>query len=395
MSPSRKRPGPKPTGKKTGARTPGRPAARGKRPGVRADGPKKPGPKKSAGRASGKSEASKPKVQNRTVFASVNPGLEEALMDELTDLGFEPRRLDGGCEVKVDATGLYAIQLWSRLAGKVLVRVASVDAPNLQILAKAVSLLPWRDYVVAGQPVDVRVKTTRSRIRRSDNAARKVEHAITDALRGPRKPGPRPPKEPMPVAVRIEGNRATISVDASGELLHKRGWRQATASAPLRENIAACVLRLAGWMPGETLVDPMCGSGTFAIEAAGIAAGHAPGANRAFACERWPSFDAQRFGALKAEAAIPNPVARGRIIASDRDERAIAAANDNARRAGVHSAIEFRHARLDELEPPQEKGLIVVNPPWGRRLGFKDRQRVFGAMGRTLRENWPGWNLNG
>jgi len=329
---------------------------------------------------------------NKTAFVSVHPGLEVALLDELSDLGFEARALAGGCEVKVDTTGLYALHLWSRLAGKVLVRMATVDAPNLQVLAKAVTLLPWRDYVHPGQQVAVRVKTTRSRIRRSDFAAKKVTHAIGDAMRGPRKPGPRPPTEPLPVAVRIDHNRATVSVDASGELLHKRGWRQASARAPLRENVAAAVLRLSDWAPGETLVDPMCGSGTFIIEAATIAQGLAPGAHRSFAFERWPSFHPDRWSSLTSEAA-GEPLGHGLYLGADQDERAITAATSNAKRAGVLHHINLQRCRFHELQPPESPGLLVANPPWGRRLSFRDRQRFFGAMGKVLRERWVGWRL--
>jgi putative N6-adenine-specific DNA methylase len=218
----------------------------------------------------------------------------------------------------------------------------------------------------------------------------KVELAIRDALRGPRLPGPRPPHEPVPVLVHAEGDLVRVSVDASGDLLHRRGWRQETAKAPLRENLAAAVLRLAGWAPGEPLVDPMCGSGTFPIEAATIAMGRAPGAGRTFAFERWPGLDQAAVRKVRAAAGALQVLDRAALIAgSDRDPGAVRAAVGNARRAGVADRVRLDERRFEELVPPPVPGLIVSNTPYGERVGSGQ----IGWIAQALRARWAGWRV--
>ena len=327
----------------------------------------------------------------RTALASITPGLEDALLGELTDLGLAARRVDGGVEFLADPASVYAVNLHSRLAARVTVRLGRGSARNLDALAQLVRSLPWRDFVRPGQPVEVRFSSSGSRLRHREPAQRKVALAIADALRGPRLPGPRPPRESLQVVVRVVGDRATVSVDSSGELLHRRGWRRATAKAPLRENLAAAILHLAGWVPGQPLVDPMCGSGTFAVEAAPVAIGKAPGARRSFAFEHWPTHDARLWRRLQGEARLlPVLDAGAPIVAADRDAGAVAAARSNADRAGVGGRVQVVERALQEHAPPAGPvGLLVVNPPYGRRV--RGGQRTFPLLGRALREDWAGW----
>lgn len=315
----------------------------------------------------------------------VAPGLEEILLDELSELGLEGQPDTGGIELRLDPGELLRIQRWSRIASRVTVRLGTVGAESLDMLADRARKQPWKNYIHPRQPVDVRATLHRSRLRHRERVEAKVKHAIADALRGPRLPGGRPPTEPARVGVRLDRDRASLRIDASGELLHRRGWRKDTGRAPLRENYAAAVLRAAGWRPGMSLLDPMCGSGTFAIEAALWSRGIAPGGARSFACERWPCWPLKPSNASPASADPGAP-----IYASDRDERAIHAARSNADRAGVGARITLTRVPLEELEIPTSPDMIVLNPPWGDRLGDQRAlAQIHGRWANLLRQRWP------
>lgn len=330
--------------------------------------------------------------QQYKAFAATAPGLEEPLVDELRQLGLRSKKEPGGASFSTDAEGLYAVNLFSHLAGRVTVEVARAKADNLQTLARGAQNAGWKRYVWPGQPVEVKATTSGARLRNRAAVANKVSLAIKDALRGPRLPGPRPPRTPANVHVHVDGVSARISVDASGELLHRRGWRQATAKAPIRENYAATILRLAEWMPGEPLVDPMCGSGTFCIEAATIAAGRAPGGERSFGFELWPSFDKSLMDGLRREARSAEPLAEGGLfLAADRDAGAVKATSSNARRAGVAGMLQIRQESFGKLEAPASTGLLVANPPYGQRVG--EGGSDWRAFSRILRERWQGWRV--
>ena len=325
-------------------------------------------------------------------FAAIAPGLEMALLDELKQLGLRGRPEPGGVAFTTDAQGIVLVHLFSRLAGRVTVEVCTVKAGSLAALANGVQAAPWKKFIWPGQPLEVRANLNRAKLPGHAAVANKVQLAIKDALRGPRLPGPRPPRESARVTVYVDKDRARVSIDASGELMHRRGWRKATAKAPIRENYAAAILRLAEWMPGETLLDPMCGSGTFCIEAATIALGKAPGAERTFAFERWPSMDASLVKALRREAVDEPPLDEdGLFFASDRDAGAIKATTANARRAGVAGAITVNQGSFGKLVPPTPAGLLVANPPYGERV---DGGRTdWAAFGRIVRDVWKGWRI--
>jgi putative N6-adenine-specific DNA methylase len=331
-----------------------------------------------------------PPTRSFAAFAAIAPGLEDALCAELVELGFEPERRNGGADLVVDVDGLCRLHRYSRIAGRVTVTLGKASLSSLDGLASGVRQYPWVDFVRPGQAVAVKVTVTRSGMRRREAVGSKVQNAIADALRGPRRnEGPRPPREPFTALLRIEDDKAYVGADASGELLHRRGWRLATAKAPLRENLAAAVLRVAGWTGNEPLVDPMCGAGTFAIEAAGYALGHGPGAKREFAFLHWPCVDRGRWNAMGDLPARGHPV----IIAADREQGAIDATVANAKRAGVTQAIRVVRADIASLEPPAGPGLIVINPPYGHRIGGTDAAGAYRAIGNALREGWKGWRL--
>jgi putative N6-adenine-specific DNA methylase len=194
------------------------------------------------------------------------------------------------------------------------------------------------------------------------------------------------------VFVRLVGNRCTISVDSSGELLHRRGYRLATAKAPLRETLAAAMVMASGWDIDAPLIDPFCGAGTIPIEAALMARGHPPGRNRHFAFMDWPTFEAGAWEVLTGEATGPSRYPT--IMASDRDAGAIRVAQSNAERAGVSDCIEFSCGTVSALSPPAGHGWVVTNPPFGVRVGTKKELRnLYAQFGKVLQARCPEWTL--
>jgi putative N6-adenine-specific DNA methylase len=322
------------------------------------------------------------------VFAVVAPGLEPALVDELEAFGVSARAEAGGATFRADRRTLYLLHLHARVAGRFWVRVGRFAAPSLDVLGDRVRALPWERYVFPRQPVDVRVTSHGSRLRHKDSVAKKVAFAVSDAARVPRRTDDRrPERSPIAVLVRLDGDECTVSVDASGEHLHRRGWRTEAGEAPLRENLAAAVLWLAGWRPGEPLLDPMCGAGTFVIEAAQIAQSLAAGRGRSFAFQGWPDHDAATWAAVCAEPADP-PVPCP-ILGSDRDERVIATARANAKRAGVAQAVSFAVADATQAVIPPGRGLVIANPPYGARL--PEARPAWRALGELLRGPCAEW----
>jgi len=318
----------------------------------------------------------------------ISPGLEPWLTEELAELGLSGRADTGGVELTLDAAELLKVQRCSRLAARVTVRLGTVGAESLEMLADRARKQPWALYVHPRQPLEVRATLTKSRLRFRDRVESKVTLAIQDALRGPRRSGQRPPREPARIGVRIEADKATFRVDASGELLHRRGWRRDPGRAPIRENLAAGVLRASGWRPGVPLLDPMCGSGTFAIEAAQWTAGISAGARRDLACTRWPCWPAPpEPPALPTHPGAP-------IVAADRDASAIDSARSNARRAGVADQIAWRAQAIEDLDLGLENGFVVMNPPWGERLGDVGTvARLHARWAALARSRWPSCTL--
>lgn len=320
------------------------------------------------------------------IIATIAPGLEHVLADELRTLGLKPEVSTGVCRVPFSWENLACIEQQSRVAAGLLVRLGRVRAPTLEALADSVRKLPWKNVIHPTQKVVVDVSSHRSRLKRKDAVSRKVGLAIRDALRGPRRGG-RPVRDDVRVVVRLVEDKADISLDAIGERMHRRGWRRQTGRAPIRENLAAAILWSVGWRPGMTLVDPMCGSGTFPIEAATWARGLAPGAKRRPAS--WRRFPAAPSVTTSGGA---SPVLTT-IMAGDRDAAILEAAQSNARRAGVDKVIRWNHVDATTRVPPDDDGWLVANPPYGGRLGTARALGTWSSLGRALRSHWVGWNV--
>jgi putative N6-adenine-specific DNA methylase len=326
-----------------------------------------------------------------SMFAVAAPGVEPVLMREVAALPNvrDARVVPGGVEFAGDVDLLYRANLWLRTATRVLVRVGSFEAREFAKLRRRAGTLPWERFIDPARPITVSAAQSGSRLYHTGGIAENLTAAIADRLRAPLADEGTAQK----VLVRGVSDVFTVSVDSSGELLHRRGWRQEIAHAPLRETLAAALILLSGWDPSTPLVDPMCGAGTLPLEACAIAMRLAPGLSRSFAFATWPTFDAARFAALHAEAEaarLPAPAAP--IVGSDRSPAAITAAQHNAARAGLTAHVQLVQSELDELSPPAGPGTVIMNPPYGRRLGDPRALRsLYGAIGRALRARFAGW----
>lgn len=341
-------------------------------------------------------------------FAITAPGLEEILAAEIASLtGRIGETSSGGVAFPGGLKDMRRVNLWSRIANRVLVRIDEFHASSFYELERRAKQIDWTRFVKQDQPIRFRVTCRKSRLYHSDAVAERFAAAVNAKIGGNKHivsgeehddDGVNELAEASDAQlfiVRIVDDGCSVSADSSGELLHRRGYRQAVAKAPLRETIAAAMLVGSGWDMTSPLVDPMCGAGTIAIEGAMMARRMAPGLNRHFAFENWPGHDAstwkKEIDAAKAEA-LPN--APGRIIASDRDEGAIIAARSNAERAGVAIDIEFDTRALSAVEFPDQPGWIVTNPPYGQRVGESGPLRnLYAQMGKVLRETASGYRM--
>jgi putative N6-adenine-specific DNA methylase len=329
-------------------------------------------------------------------FLATAPGLEPLLRDEAAALGIaDARAVPGGVAASGTWPEVWRANLHLRGATRVLVRVAAFRALHLAQLDKRARRLPWAETLRADVPVRIDVTSRGSRIYHAGAARQRIATALRETLGAPvlAAGSEDEPGEAITLKVRIDDDLCTISVDTSGEMLHRRGHKQAVNAAPMRETLAALFLRACGYDGGEPVLDPMCGSGTFPIEAAEIAMGLAPGRSRRFAFERLATFDPAAWAGLRA-AAQPRPTPF-RFHGSDRDAGAIAMSRANAARAGVAAVTDWREAPISALVRPEgPPGLVVVNPPYGARLGEAGRLRpLYAALGETLAARFAGWRV--
>jgi putative N6-adenine-specific DNA methylase len=285
-------------------------------------------------------------------------------------LGLTGARVEGGVELEGDLAVVARLNRELRAATRVLVRAGEVRARDFEALRRGAGQLDWRRFARGGVRASVTATAHKSRLYHTGGIAERVEQAVIAALGAG--------EEPLDLIVRGERDVFTISVDSSGELLHKRGYRLEDAGAPLRETLAAGMLALAGWKPDEPLVDPMCGSGTIVIEAALT---RLP--RRGYAFERWP-------GAENLSTTDDKFVTGQRQISGfDVDPGTIALARRNAERAGVNVSLEVADVRALKLDGPP--GLILTNPPYGQRLRPAELRPIYEALGRLARSS--GWRL--
>src|SRR6185503_10123810 len=328
------------------------------------------------------------------------PGLEPLCAAELRALGIRGKVDEGGVAWRGDMESVMRANLWLRTASRVIVRVAEFRAKAFFELELNAKKIPWKQYVSPNARVEFRVTARKSKLYHTGAIAERLGDAVSAAVKGVTVEKGGSEDDDAGAAsqlfiVRFAHDVATVSVDTSGALLHRRGYRQQLAKAPLRETLAAAVLLGAGWNGTTALTDPMCGSGTIAIEGARIARRIAPGCERRFTFLDWPGVDTARWETLvraARETELPrSPVA---IQASDRDAGAIDAARANAERARVASDIAFAVQPISALSAAEPPGLVAINPPYGVRVGERVRLRnLYAQLGNVLRAQRAGWAL--
>lgn len=327
------------------------------------------------------------KPKNR-YFAVVPPGFEKICAAELQRLGVaETAEVIGGVEFGGDLRELYLANLWLRSPTRILVRIGELQARDFPTLFKKMVRLPWGRFVKPGCGIKVRATSHRSRLAHTGRLEQTCRDAIGRAL------GAAPEGVPEAVVyLRLDDDHCQVSLDSSGDLLHRRGYRKANVAAPLRENLAAACLLALGYDGSQTLVDGMTGSGTFAIEAALIAARRAPGGERSFAFMAWPKYREGLWRQLLEEARRTEVDPMSAIIAVDSNPKAIAAAQQNLQAAGVEEHVRLDCRPLQQLIAATGQGLIVCNPPYGERLGRTAAlQALYRDLGRVYHGTFNSW----
>ncbi|HET9845007.1 MAG TPA: THUMP domain-containing protein [Nitrospira sp.] len=329
-------------------------------------------------------------------FAPCPRGLEGVLENELRELGVSiTNATAGGVGFYTAWSTVYRINLRSHIASRVLWEIGHDTYRTEEDVYGAAYRLQWPEWFTFSHTIKVKVTAQRCSLRSLDFLTLRIKDAVCDKFVA--MCGKRPSVDRRQPDIRIDvflvSDDVTFYLDTSGEPLFKRGYRQATAEAPLRENLAAGVLRLAGWTPDELLMDPMCGSGTIPLEAALIARHSAPGFGRSFAFEHLRNYDAIQWAdARKAAQSARRTKVRPVIYASDHNAAAIKMAACTFQAASVESDIQLRHSDVLSIDPPGPQGLIVINPPYGMRLGDATELRAFyPQLGDWLKQRFVGW----
>ena len=330
-------------------------------------------------------------------FCTCPRGLETVLQTELEASGAQGvRATDGGVHFSGEWTLAYRVNLHSRIASRVLWRVALADYRNEQDIYDTAYALPWHDWFNNTCTIRVNMAAIKCPLKSLDFATLKIKDALCDKFRA--QTGARPSVDTHAPDIRIhaflEQSRMTLYVDTSGDALFKRGVRQHTNIAPLRENLAAGILMLAGWQPGTPLLDPMCGSGTFLVEAALMSLNIAPGISRSFAFEKLKNFDDTAWNELRNQAqAAQKPVTELPIFGSDLYGDELKATHLNLEHAGLRPAVMLNQANVLEISAPAEQGILVANLPYGERMGnLQELEALYPQLGDVLKKKFGGWN---
>lgn len=334
------------------------------------------------------------------MFATCARGLEEVLAGELRELGaaaVEPGR--GGVHFHGDPALLYRANLWLRTAIRVLVTILQAPAVSPEELYVAVQTIDWSRYLTPEHTLAVDANVRDSHITHSKYAALKVKDAICDQFvaRCGRRPSVDVERPMVGLNLHIHQNEAVLSLDSSGDSLHKRGYRPILTRAPLNEALAAGLVLLTGWRGESPFIDPLCGSGTLCIEAAWLALRRPPGLTRKhFGFMGWMDYDVKLWTRVRDEARagvlrqLPHPIA-----GYDARADAVAFARGNARAAGIGHQVEFTQQLLKDFTPPEgPPGVVLCNPPYGERIGEEQElRRLYREMGEVFAQRCPGWKV--
>ena len=337
--------------------------------------------------------------------------MEEALAEELGEIALTSttmkvhNQVPGGVHCSGELADSYRINLHSRIASRVLMRMAHKSYTNENDIYDLTLAQPWEDWFDVDHTIRVDVTAVKSPLRSLEFTTLKIKDAICDRFRDQfnKRPSVDTREPDMRIVGFLDARNFTVYLDTSGEALFKRGWREETGDAPLRENLAAGMLRVAGWKPGIALFDPMCGSGTILIEAAQMLQGIPSGARRKFAFEKFNGFQAAPWQEMKnAIKPLPLPTEPS-IFGSDISGDMVAMTRHNLKVAGIMFDVPLKQIEAQEVRPPTEQpGILLTNPPYGERIGVRgdstmpaDEMSVsfYSALGTTLKQRFAGWTV--
>jgi|TARA_B110000305_G_scaffold125214_1_gene140211 putative N6-adenine-specific DNA methylase len=327
-------------------------------------------------------------------FASCPRGLEEVLQQELTDIhASDIKKVDGGMLFSGDNEVLYRANISSRIATRILCLVKQGTYENEDDIFNAALAVEWTSWFGLEKTIKVSTTAIQCPLKSIDFMTLRIKDAVCDIFR--EKMGKRPDvavRDPdIKIHLFLEKNNFSLYIDASGAPLYQRGFRTASVEAPIKENLAAGIIKLSGWTPGEPFLDPMCGSGTFLIEAALIASNQAPGLNRDFGFMAWKNFDKTLFTTIKTS--YLDKVTKKdflKIYGSDKDLRAIRVSKKNLTLAGFENSVQLVCKQFSEITPPYNEGVLVTNPPYGERIG-EELDSAYPEWASSLKKSFAGW----
>ncbi len=347
-------------------------------------------------------------------FCPCPRGLEIALAEELNEIAAMPGsgntlkvhlQVPGGVHCSGTLQDAYRINLHSRIASRVLMRMAHASYTTENDIYDLTLAQPWEDWFAVHHTIRIDVTAIKSPLRSLEFTTLKIKDAICDRFRDiyNERPSVDTKMPDMRIVGFLDARNFTVYLDTSGEALFKRGWRMETGDAPLRENLAAGLLRTSGWKPGMTLFDPMCGSGTILAEAAQMLAGIPPGLHRDFAFEKFAGFDKAEWAAIK-NSVKPNTLpTEPTIFGSDISGDMVAMTRNNLNKAGIRFEVPLKQIEAQEVKAPSEvPGILLTNPPYGERIGIRGDSTVeaddmakdfFSALGTTLKQRFAGWQV--
>lgn len=345
-------------------------------------------------------------IQNTSfrMIAQTQFGLEEVLRTELLKLGARDlQRHNRAVSFTGDQGFLYKANLCLRTAIRVLVPIETFGMRSTEEMYFGIGRIPWEEYLGPEDTLAIRCTLNTPYLDHSQYAAQKAKDAIVDRLR--ERFGARPSVDREDPTLRIQlhviGDQCHVSLDSSGTSLHERGYRTDTDLAPINEVLAAGMVQLTGWDRRSPLVEPMCGSGTIAIEAALLAGNIPPGVFRkGFGFQRWKDYDADLYSTIHNAALARISDEKPIIIAGERAGLVVEKARANVLNAQLEDAIELRHSAFEQLEAPGRRGVLIINPPYGERMDHlgheKDAQAeeinaFYKTLGDTLKKRWAGW----
>lgn len=327
-------------------------------------------------------------------FASCPRGLEEVLQQELTDIhASDIKKVDGGMLFSGDNEVLYRANISSRIATRILCLVKQGTYENEDDIFNAALAVEWPSWFALEKTIKVSTTAIQCPLKSIDFMTLRIKDAVCDIFR--EKMGKRPDvavRDPdIKIHLFLEKNNFSLYIDASGAPLYQRGFRTASVEAPIKENLAAGIIKLSGWTPGEPFLDPMCGSGTFLIEAALIASNQAPGLNRDFGFMAWKNFDKTLFTTIKTS--YLDKVTKKdflKIYGSDKDLRAIRVSKKNLTLAGFENSVQLVCKQFSEITPPYNEGVLVTNPPYGERID-EELDSAYPEWASSLKKSFAGW----